>query len=123
MTANAASWWPPALPDISRVSARHFRLRLLIALLLLIEGHADPLFLAPDHAAGQMISIRHQGELRGDSERAADIQGRAGGGDIAYRAIDRAAAELDRSGLQHTMSGCNPVLVHRSEIYQNRGNR
>ena len=64
------------------------------------------------------MAISYQVELRGDSERAGDIKSSAGGGDIADRAVDRAAAELDRSGLQHPLSGCNPLLVHRAIILQ-----
>jgi hypothetical protein len=40
----------------------------------LIEGDTDPHFFAPDDTAGQMIALRHQGELRRDSNRAGDIE-------------------------------------------------
>src|ERR1700732_3484493 len=84
-----------------------------VLLPLLIEGDADPLYLAPDDVAGQRIALRHQGELGRDSNRAGDIEGRPGGGDVANGAINRAAAELDLSGFQDPLSVCNPVLIHR----------
>jgi hypothetical protein len=80
----------------------------------LIEGDADPLFLPPDDATGQVIAVRHQRELRGDPDRACDLKGGTRGGDIADRATDCAAAELDRTGLQDPLPGRNPVLFHRS---------
>jgi hypothetical protein len=85
----------------------------------LIEGDTDPLFLAPDDTTGQMIALRHQGELSRDSKRADDIEGRSGGGDIAHRAIDRAATELDLSGFQNPLPVRNPVLIfHRTVMLQ-----
>jgi hypothetical protein len=78
----------------------------------LIEGDTDPLFLAPDDTAGQMIALRHQGELSRDSKRADDIKGRSGGGDIAHRAIDL-------SGFQNPLPVRNPVLIfHRTVMLQ-----
>src|SRR4029077_11184518 len=96
----------PALPDISVSASGNIRLRLWI------EGDPDPLFLAPDNTAGHVRAIGDERELRGDSERARDIEGCAGGGEIADRAVDCTAAELDRSGLQDPMPGGYPVLIH-----------
>src|SRR5579863_10088228 len=82
---------------------------------LLFESDPDPLFLAPDHPARQLLAIGHQRELGGDSDRADDIERRAGLRNVADGAIDRPpAAEGDLAALQDPMSGCNPVLVHRT---------
>src|ERR1700742_4434786 len=81
-----------------------------------VEGHADPLFLAPHDVARQLASVRHQSELCGDPNRAGDIESRAGVGDIAHCAVDCPTAELDGSGFQYAMPGCNPVFIHRIEF-------
>src|SRR5262249_36577318 len=84
-----------------------------------VELHADALFLAPDHPAGQLrsIGLEEQGEIFRDADRARDLEGGAGFGEIADRAVDRAAAELDRSALQHAMSGSvPPILIHAANL-------
>jgi hypothetical protein len=44
-----------------------------------IERDADPFFLAPYHAAEEVRAIREQGEMRGDADRAGDVESRARG--------------------------------------------
>ena len=69
-------------------------------LLRIFESDADAPLFAPDDPAGQVTTLRYQGELRRDPDRACDVECRAGCGEIANRAGDRAAAELDGSALQ-----------------------
>ena len=70
----------------------------------LLEGHAySPLF-APDDAAWplQWVRLHSKGETVGNKERGYDFKRRAGFRDVADGAVNGAAAELDRSGLQYT---------------------
>jgi hypothetical protein len=85
---------------------------------VLTEPHTDPLFLAPDYGAGQMrsIGLNDEREAFGDADGARDIECGTGIGEVANRAVDRAAAELDRSGLEHTMPRSVPPFVH-ARIY------
>ncbi len=86
--------------------------------LRLFEHDADALLFAPDDAAGQMTAVGHEREVRRDSDRARDVERGTGGGDVANRAIDRAAAELDGPAFQDPLSVCNPVFVHRIVLLQ-----
>lgn len=58
------------------------------------------------------MAIGDEPELRRDSDRAFDFEGRAGLGKIADGAIDGAAAEFDFPALQDPMSGRNSMLIH-----------
>src|SRR3954454_24905773 len=84
------------------------------------EPHPDSLFLAPDHGAGEMCSVGldEQAEMVGDADGTADVECGAGIGQVADSAVDRAAAaELDRSGLQHAMPCLVAPLVHGDNLY------
>ena len=48
----------------------------------------------------------------GDEQRGYHFERGAGLGDVANRAIDRAAAERDRSGLEDAVTRCNSMLIH-----------
>jgi hypothetical protein len=107
------------------VSSRSAALLLAFATvpLRLLKSDADPLLLAPDDAAGQVVAFRHERELRRDSDRARDIERRAGGRYVANPTIDGAATELDRSALQDPLSARNPVFLffHRIVLLQEQG--
>jgi hypothetical protein len=70
----------------------------------LLEGHTDSSFLAPDDAAWplQVVGLHSEGEVVGDKERGDDFKRRACLRYVANSAVNRGAAELDRSGLQYT---------------------
>jgi hypothetical protein len=84
-----------------------------------IEGHADPLFPAPDDVAGQVqpVGLEDQREIVGDAHRAGYLERRSDVRHVANHAIDRAAAELDRSGLQDTMAWEGPLFAHEGVLY------
>jgi len=77
-----------------------------------IKGHADALFLAPHEVTrpAQPIAGDAQGKPVGKPQGAVDFERRARLGDVADRARDRVAAELDRSGFQDAVTGCDTML-------------
>ena len=90
--------------------------------LALIERHADPLFLAPDDVARLFeIFARHeQREAVGDEQRRHDFERGSGVGHVADGAVDPAAAELDRSGLQLAVARGDALLVHAGHYTPSR---
>jgi hypothetical protein len=84
-----------------------------------IEGYADPLFPAPDDVAGQVqpVGLEDQREIVGDAHGAGYVERRSDVRHVANHAIDRAAAELDGSGLQDTMSREGPLFAHEGVLY------
>ena len=58
------------------------------------------------------FGLDEQGEMFGDAERAGNVECCTGVGKIAHGAVDRAAAELNGSGFQHTVPGFVASLVH-----------
>lgn len=50
-------------------------------------------------------------ELIGNADGTGNLEGGTVHREVAIRAVDRAAAKLDGSGLQHTMTWRNTVLV------------
>jgi hypothetical protein len=76
----------------------------------LIKRHAYPFFFAPYDVARQMRTVSDQSEMLRDSDGTAYFQGSAAGRDIADRASDCAAVELDRSGFQDAVPRGSPVL-------------
>jgi hypothetical protein len=77
-----------------------------------IESDADPLLFPPDDVAGRMmsVSLQNQSETIGDTYRSGYVQGGSRMGQVANHAIDRAAAELDRSSLQDAMTICTTLF-------------
>ena len=69
--------------------------------------------------AGQVRTIRDQHEMLRDSDRTGYIQSGTAGRQIADRAIDRAAIELNRSALQDAMAWERALVVHDGVISQN----
>jgi len=84
------------------------------------ECHADPLFCAPDDMTGLVDPVcdEHQREMCGDANRAADVQGRPDIRHIANHAVDSAAVELDRCGLQHAVPCGGPFLRHEAGYFE-----
>ena len=80
----------------------------------LVECDADALFLAPDDVARpfQLFRRHEQREAVGDEQWGHDLKCGPGVGQVANRAVDSAAAELDRSGLQRAPPRRDPGLVH-----------
>ena len=64
------------------------------------------------HFAGQNV----QRDLVGDAARARDVEPGSKIGNIANRAIDRGAVELNRSSLEHSLSWCCTSFFHRSSL-------
>src|SRR5450631_2262063 len=83
-----------------------------------IEDHADPLFPAPDDVAGQVLPVgpEHQREFIGDAHRAGHLERRPDIRHVANHAIDPAAAELDRSGLQDAMTREDSLFIHEGKM-------
>jgi hypothetical protein len=84
-----------------------------------IEGHADPLFLAPGDMTGQVQpgGLEHQREILGDAYGATYLERRSDIRHVANHAIDRAAVELDRSGPQDAVAWEGPLFVHGDGLY------
>src|SRR5690348_1319170 len=80
----------------------------------LLEDDANPLVLAPHHPAGLAPPFaRHrQHEAIRKPERGVNLDRRARSRQVADRARDGLAAELDSSGLQHAVAGRDAVFVH-----------
>ena len=80
----------------------------------LLEDNADPLVLAPHHPAwlAPAFARHRQHEAIRKLERAVDFDRCAGRREVADRARDGLAAELDGSGLQHAVAGRDAVFVH-----------
>lgn len=66
--------------------------------------------------ASQLVARHDQGKAVRDKERSYDFKRRPGLGKVANGAVDRAAAERDRPGLQNTAPRRNSMLVHRVEV-------
>jgi hypothetical protein len=79
-----------------------------------IEGDADPSFPAPDDVTGplQWMGWNDERKAVGDEKRGYDFERGAGLGEVANRAVDRAAAERDRSGLEDAVTRSNSMLIH-----------
>ena len=80
----------------------------------LFERHADSLFPAPDDVAGfrKPVALDSQREPIGKPEHGGDVERGAGIGNIAHRAGNRLAAELNGSGLQDALASGDPVFIH-----------
>ena len=72
----------------------------------LIERDADPLFFSPSDMTGSRVffGADNKHEFIWDAEWAGDLKSRTGRGQVPDDAINRPAAELNRSGLQHSLS-------------------
>jgi hypothetical protein len=80
----------------------------------LAERYPDATLLAPHDMAAQMqfFAGHNERKLFGDAGLVGYLQRRAGAGQVADHAIDRAAAELNRSGSQDAVAGCLPGFGH-----------
>ena len=69
--------------------------------MLISERHANSFFLAPDDMAMLALAAAHdvQRDFMRNSHEARDLERRPDRRNVAYRAIDAAAVEFDRSGL------------------------
>jgi hypothetical protein len=65
-------------------------------------------------SSGASIRCRYQHKDVRKPQRAIDLEGGTRRRNIANKAIDLAAAELNGSGLQHALTGRNSVVIHRS---------
>jgi len=79
-----------------------------------IERDADPSFPAPDDVTRplQWMGWNDERKAVGDEKGGYDFERGAGLGDVANRAIDRAAAERDGSGLENAVTRSNSMLIH-----------
>jgi len=87
----------------------------------LLEGHAYTSVFAPDDAAWplQLVRLHSEGEAVGNKERGYDLERRAGFRDVANGAVNCAAAELNRSGLQYTAALRDAGKCHPGDIRLN----
>jgi hypothetical protein len=82
------------------------------------ESDADPFVLAPDnmatlaHLAGEEV----QRNLMWDAYRTHNIEGSSRPRHVANSAIDPDAAELDRSGLEDSLSSCCTSFSHFASL-------
>jgi hypothetical protein len=85
---------------------------------LLIERNPDAFFVAPNDTAAPGTGIRryHQHKDVWKPQRRVDFQGGPGRGDVANNAIDLAAAELDSSGLEYSMTRRNSIVAHSNSV-------
>ena len=81
---------------------------------MLTERYADTLFLAPDNVAmlAYLAGPDVQRDLVGNGERAHNLKGGAGGGDVADGAINSYAVELNRTGLEYAFPRLCTSLIH-----------
>jgi hypothetical protein len=81
-----------------------------------IEGDADPSFPAPDDVTRplQWMGWDDEREAVGNEKRGYHFERGASLGKVAHRAVDRAAAERDRSGLQDAVARGGSMLIHDS---------
>ena len=72
----------------------------------LVEGHADPLLLAPDDVTGNVraVSLEDKAESLGDVVGVGNIKRRPRNGNIADQAANRAASELNGSRHQYRVA-------------------
>jgi hypothetical protein len=79
-----------------------------------IERDAHPSFPAPDDVTRplQWMGWNDERKALGDEKRGYDFERGASLGEVANRAIDRAAAERDRSGLEDAVTRSNSLLIH-----------
>src|SRR3984893_17168213 len=79
-----------------------------------IECDAHPSFPAPDDVTRplQWMGWNDERKALGDEKRGYDFERGASLGEVANRAIDRAAAERDRSGLEDAVTRSNSMLIH-----------
>src|SRR6266567_501439 len=69
----------------------------------LVEGHADPVLLAPDDVTGNVRAVRlkNKVETLGDVVGLGNLERRPRNGHVADQAINQAAGELNRSRHQY----------------------
>src|SRR5258708_18714213 len=69
----------------------------------LVEGHADPVRLAPDDVTGNVRAVRlkNKVETLGDVVGLGNLERRPRNGHVADQAINQAAGELNRSRHQY----------------------
>ena len=79
-----------------------------------IECDAHPSFPAPDDVTRplQWMGWNDERKALGDEKRGYDFERGASLGEVANRAIDRAAAERDRSGLEDAVTRSHSMLIH-----------
>jgi len=69
----------------------------------LVEGHADPVLLAPDDVTGNVRAVRLKNKVKtlGDVVGLGNLERRPRNGHVADQAINQAAGELNRSRHQY----------------------
>jgi hypothetical protein len=82
------------------------------------ERYAYPVFLAPDDVAMPADIVGHnvQRDLMWDADRTLNVQSGAGRRHIANCAIDSGTVELNRSGLEYSLSGCCTSFGHTAVL-------
>jgi hypothetical protein len=82
------------------------------------EGDADPFILAPNN----MATLAHlpgedvQRNLMWDAYRARNVESSSRPGHVANSAVDPGAVELDRSGLEDSLSSCCTSFSHFASL-------
>ena len=78
-----------------------------------IERDSDPLLFTPDDTTRPMNVFGQNDKVEPlrNADGTDNLEGSSARGKVANSAIDRTAAELDGSGLQHAMTRRNAMLV------------
>ena len=76
------------------------------AVAILVEGHADPLLLAPDDVTGnaRVVRLKEKVEPLGDVVGAINLDRRTQNGNVADQAVNGAASELNRPRHQYSVA-------------------
>ena len=84
--------------------------------MVLIEPDADPFFATPNDVTWpfQLLGWHKQREAVRDKQRSNDFQRRSGLRNVPNSAVNWAAAELNRSGLQYALTRCDPLFLHEA---------
>ena len=86
----------------------------------LVEGHADPLLLAPDDVTGnvRIVRLKDKVEALGDVVGACNLDRRARNGNIADQAVNGDASELNRPRHQYSLARTR-ASFHETVIRRN----
>jgi hypothetical protein len=86
--------------------------------LSLIEGNTNSFLLAPDHVAMMTDAATENVErdLMRYAHRTCDLKRGTTFGNVANRAFDTAAVELNRSGFEDALSGYGASFVHSASL-------
>ena len=74
--------------------------------IVLVEGHADPILLAPDDMTGnvRVVRLKEKIETLGDVVAASNLDRGPRNGNVTYQAVNGAASELYRPRHQYSLA-------------------